>query len=206
MPTLPLLAAATVFVATDIDDLLLLTAFFADPGMRPRAVVVGQFAGIAVLVAACALAAVLALAVPPAWVALLGIVPLGMGLWQLAGLLRGLDDEDDDDAESLEREHALEGRGRAQWIAVALVTVANGGDNLGVYIPLFARDPAAIPIYAAVFAAGTAGWCALGHWLVRHRRVGVLLRRHGHRLVPWVLVAVGLHVLWGARVLLAAWG
>jgi len=85
---------------------------------------------------------------------------------------------------------------------VAGVTIANGGDNLGVYIPLFASATGAIPIYAAIFAVMTALWCWIGYRLVRNRWVGERLRRYGHLLLPYVLIALGLYILSGARELI----
>ena len=62
------LAAATtavvVFATTNIDDLALLSMFFADPQYRPRYVVAGQFVGITSLVIASGLGAFAALALP----------------------------------------------------------------------------------------------------------------------------------------------
>jgi cadmium resistance protein CadD (predicted permease) len=67
--------AVIVFVITNVDDILLLAAFLADRSLRPRAIVAGQFVGIAILRAARAVAAVLALAVPEGWLGLLGFAP-----------------------------------------------------------------------------------------------------------------------------------
>ena len=88
----------------------------------------------------------------------------------------------------------------SQWLAVAFVTAANGGDNLGVYIPLFTRQLSWIPIYVAVFAVLTTLWCAAGYWLVNHPVLG-RIRRYGHVALPFVLIGLGLHILWDARVL-----
>jgi cadmium resistance protein CadD (predicted permease) len=69
------------------------------------------------------------------------------------------------------RERGLEERTHSQILAVASVTVANGGDNLGVYIPLFANEPKSIGMYAALFALLTAIWCAVGYaWFSRARQ------------------------------------
>jgi cadmium resistance protein CadD (predicted permease) len=70
----------TVFVLTNIDDVFLLTAFFADGRVRARAIVSGQLLDIGALVAASALAALTALVIPRAWIALLGLAPLALGL------------------------------------------------------------------------------------------------------------------------------
>lgn len=191
-----------VFVATDIDDLLILTVFFADVRLSPRAIVGGQFAGIAVLVCVSVLAALLAITIPAGWVALLGLVPLGMGLLSLKRLWRA-DDDDDEVEEARLAERRAERKLHAQWLAIAAVAIANGGDNLGVYIPLFASRADLIPLYAAIFAAMTALWIWLAHWCVRHPVTGALLRRHGEKLLPIVLIALGLLILVDARVLLA---
>jgi cadmium resistance protein CadD (predicted permease) len=90
----------------------------------------------------------------------------------------------------------------SQWISVAIVTVANGGDNLGVYIPLFTRDLPWFPVYAGVFLFLTILWCAAGHWLVNHPLLGARIRQYGHIALPFVLVGLGLLILWDARMLL----
>lgn len=193
--------ALSAFAATDIDDLLLLAAFFSKAALSARAVFIGQFAGIAVLVLVSVAAALLALTVPPGWSALLGLIPLGMGLRALLKLREGDDDSDEVD-EGLEAAERAAQKLHSQWLAVAAVTIANGGDNLGVYIPLFARSPQLIGLYALVFAVLTALWCVLAWWLVRHPRVGGSITRYGNLALPVVLIALGLVILADARQLL----
>lgn len=188
--------SALVFASTNVDDILLLAAFFADPRMRPRAVVAGQFLGIGTLVAASAIVALAALVVPDGYPALLGVVPLALGVKKLVELRRGDAHEDDDLAQRAITSCA------SQIVAVAGVTIANGGDNLGVYVPLFAHEPAQIPFYGAVFAVLTALWCYAGFYLVRHRAIGALVRRFGRGALPFVLIALGSWILCDARVLL----
>jgi cadmium resistance protein CadD (predicted permease) len=180
-----------VFASTDVDDLLLLSAFFADPRFSTRSVVIGQFAGIGALVAASAIAALAAIAVPPGWVALLGLIPLGLGIQKLCQLRR----DRGGDGDTLE---VSEPGTRSQVLSVMAVTMANGGDNLSVYIPLFARDLRLIPTYAVVFAVMTAVWCGVGYALVNNRIAGQHVRQYGHIALPFVLVALGLYILSGA--------
>jgi len=190
--------AVVVFAATNVDDLVVIVAFLSDPAMRARAVVAGQLLGIAALVAGCALIASLALAVPPAWIALLGLVPLGMGVRQLLAARKPsavTGAEQEAQARALERR--VEGRLHSQALAVAGVTIANGGDNVGVYVPLFAADLGRVPLYAAVFLALTLVWCAVGLQLVNAPVVAARLQRHGHIVLPFVLIALGLAILSG---------
>jgi cadmium resistance protein CadD (predicted permease) len=168
------------FAATNLDDLFLLVAWFAAGRTRVRDIVLGQVLGIATLFAASAAAALLALAVPEVPLNWLGLVPIILAVRMLTK-----PPEDETPAVS-------------GFLSVAAVTIANGGDNLGVYIPLFATSSAAaIAAYGAVFIVMTALWCAAAGWLVRHPAAGAPLRRWGPRLVPWVLVALGLWILAG---------
>lgn len=192
-----------VFATTNIDDILLLSAFFADRALRPRAVVIGQFVGIGVLTAVSAAAALLALAIPEGWVGLLGLAPLALGIRGLHALWRSQNATESEEPERLQAlERQAQSPTRAQWMAVALVTMANGGDNLGVYIPLFSRELAWVPVYGVVFAVMTALWCAIGHWLVHHPLLGTRIRKYGHLALPFVLIGLGLHILSDARALL----
>jgi len=183
------LLAAALFAATDVDDLFLLIAFFADPRARPGEVVAGQFLGIGALVVASLGFALMTLAVPTAYVGLLGFIPIAMGLARLRALRA---DGDDDDG----KPPAGPWRGA---LTVAAVTIANGGDNVGVYTPVFAVRPGAeIAAIVVVFAVVTAVWCAVAHALVRHPALGPPIRRHALWLTPLVLVAVGAFVLYDA--------
>ena len=194
--------AIVVFAATNIDDLFVIVAFLAAPAMRARAVVAGQFLGIASLVLMSVVAAWFAIAIPQAWIAWLGLVPLLLGLNALRGL-RGditgavVAEAGEENSRILDREQRVERRLHSQMLAVAGVTIANGGDNLGVYIPLFANAFDRIALYATVFAVMTGAWCLLGHWLVHSPVAGAAVRRAGHVLLPFVLIALGLTILSG---------
>ena len=184
------LAAAGVFAGTNVDDIIVLTVLFlaARASGRPRRwqIWVGQYAGIAVLVAVSALAALGLALVPDEWVGLLGLVPVALGI---RGLLSG----GGDDGPPVAAGNAL---------AVAGVTIANGADNIAVYTPMFRTLGAAGSVVVVlVFAVLIAVWCAAASWLGSHRRIIELVRRGGHRLVPLVFIAIGLVILLGSGVL-----
>ena len=193
--------AVLVFVSTNIDDIFLLAAFFADNQLKTRSIVVGQYLGIAILVMASSLVAWMSIALPEGWISLLGLVPLYLGLSQINSLWHEIDDSEED-VEIQNQEHSLQRGLGSQIMAVASVTLANGGDNLGVYIPMFANQFSGIPVYASVFAIMTFVWCCLGYILVNNKIFGHWLRRYGHKILPLVLTLLGLHILSGALVLL----
>jgi cadmium resistance protein CadD (predicted permease) len=127
-------------------------------------------------------ASLLAWVLPAADLAWLGVVPVALG----ASLLLKRKAQGDEEAPMPP----------SGVLPVAAVTVANGADNLGVYIPLFATStPSAIAVMGVTFAAMTALWCWAARWLVRHPAAGAPLRRQGPRAVPYVLVGIGLWIL-----------
>jgi cadmium resistance protein CadD (predicted permease) len=190
VPTTTLAFAVTLFATTNIDDLFVLLGFFSDPKFRARNVIVGQCAGMAVLVLLSVFAALIALAILSSYIGLLGLAPIAIGTKRLVDLARGRETADED------LPWQAEGDERGQALAVAAVTIANGGDNVAIYTPLFAVhrgvETAAI---VAVFALMTAMWCSFAHWLVHHRTIGAPIRRYGHRMLPVVLIGLGVLVM-----------
>ncbi len=175
-----MLTGVAAFAATNLDDLFLLVVLFAAGTGRARDIVLGQYAGIAFLFAASVLASLASMAIAPAYLCLLGVIPVLIGMKQIvAGQAAGTGAPP-----------------RTAILSVAAATVANGGDNVGVYLPLFATSSApAIITFGAVFTVMTGAWCLAARWLVHHPAAGAPLRRHGPKLAPWVLVALGLAIL-----------
>jgi cadmium resistance protein CadD (predicted permease) len=182
--------AVLLFISTDLDDVFVLLAFFADPRFRTRQIVAGQFLGIALLYALSVAGSYVSLVVPPPFVGLLGLVPIAMGVksaWELRATSFA-NGPPSADAQTPIR--------RANIAAVFAMTVANGGDNVSVYIPLFAaRAGYTIAIMGGVFAIMTAGWLAFAYWLTRHRIIGAPVRRYAGLLMPFVFIALGVFIL-----------
>ena len=81
-------------------------------------------------------------------------------------------------------------------LQVAAVTFANGGDNIGVYVPVFAVAGAGGMVgYVVVFLIGVGLWCAMGWFLAGRPLVAGVLSRWGHVILPVVLIGIGLVIL-----------
>lgn len=177
-----LLAGVAMFAATNIDNLFLTAALLSDRSFRARDVVLGTYAGIGALYAISAAGSLVSLVVPPAVIAFLGVVPIAIGLKQL-----------------WKREAAQTAAvGQGGILAVAALNIAMGADNIGVYTPVFAASTAeAVAFYGGLFAVLIGLWCYAAHRLVNHPSIGAPVRRYGPRLVPYVLIALGLWILSG---------
>jgi len=180
------LLAAGAFVATNLDDLMVLCVLFLSVRARSGAgywkIWLGQFIGLGILTGVSIAAARALAPVPVQWVGLLGLIPLALGIRGLVAARRH-----DDDAPRT----ALTG-----VPAVVGVTLANGGDNVSVYIPLFhSMGPAASALAAVIFATMLALWCTAGFWLTVHPRIVSLFRRGGHWVIPAVYVVLGVVII-----------
>ncbi len=178
----PALLAVPLFAVTNADDLVLLTIFFSQRNARAATIVLGQVVGLGALTVASILAARLAVQLPESWLPLLGLVPVGLGLKQI---LSFSDDEEDDAVPTT-----------VSWWTVATITIANGSDNLGVYIPVFAvQSPLSIAVISVMFLLLTFVWCGLAAGVVRHPRWGNSVRKFADRFGPYILIGVGLWIL-----------
>ena len=185
--------AAGLFAVTNVDDILVLSLFFgrsAGQQGATRRIVAGQYLGFVALLVITAGAAYGATFLPRSAIAYLGLLPLALGLraaWQ------AWTDHRHGRSGEQQREDKRDG---PKTLQVAAVTFANGGDNIGVYLPVFAKTGAAgITVYIAVFLVLVAVWCAAGRFAATRPAVARVISRWGHILHPLVLIALGLFIL-----------
>ncbi|WP_346008576.1 cadmium resistance transporter [Janibacter terrae] len=184
------LQAIGLFMATNIDDIIVLSLFFArGAGQRGTAtrILVGQYLGFAGILGAAVLVTIGAGAfLPSEAIPYFGLIPLILGLWAAWNAWRG--DDDDDDAK-------VAGKKIGAW-TVAGVTFANGGDNIGVYTPVFLSvDPLAVVAYCIVFLALVAVLVALAKFVATRPPIAEILERWEHILFPIVLIGLGIVIL-----------
>lgn len=74
--------------------------------------------------------------------------------------------------------------------------MANGADNLGVYIPAFAMQSGTEKVMTGgVFFALTLLWCAVARWAVNHAKWGPSITRFLRLIAPFVLIGIGLWII-----------
>jgi cadmium resistance protein CadD (predicted permease) len=180
------------FAATNIDDIFVLLMFFSFSSVTfpVKQVVLGQYIGIGLLVAISALGSFISLAVPMYIIALLGIVPIVIGVKKLI-MFRKKNESNSKQAVQNKKKNNL------VFAAIAAMTFSNGGDNIGVYTPLFAKYNSVSQITALVtiFIAMTAVWCIAAYYLVNHPLIASKIRRIGHIILPFVLIGLGIYIL-----------
>jgi cadmium resistance transport/sequestration family protein len=176
--------AIVAFAATNIDDIFILTLFFAQKKLRRLHVVAGQYLGMAGLITISLAGYFARLIIPHKWIGLLGLAPIGIGIRKLIDWQRG------------EGGDTKKTTSAASVFTVAAITFANGGDNVGIYVPLFANsDAPALLITLITFAALIAVWCVAGYYVGNHPAVKRIIDGYGHVLVPFVLIGLGIYII-----------
>ena len=190
--------AIGLFIVTNIDDIIVLSLFFArGAGQRGTTarITAGQYLGFAGILGAAVLVTLGAGAfLPPELIPYFGLIPLALGLWAAWQAWRGNDDDDDDDDDG-----KVAGK-NVGILTVAAVTFANGGDNIGVYVPVFLSvGPAAVVAYCVVFLVLVAVLVIAARFVATRRPIAEVLERWEHVLFPIVLIALGIVILVSGR-------
>jgi cadmium resistance protein CadD (predicted permease) len=195
---------ATAFVATNIDDIVVLIVFFSSLTLPVRNIVIGQFLGIGSLIAISALGSLLALVVPSYIIGLMGLLPIAIGIKELLELRNKKYrlEEEEEEISKLKSLQQSKKRGHYHhryfsFLSVAAVTISNGGDNIGIYTPLFAtyNSSSEVATLISVFMAMTAIWCTMGYYLVRHPIFEKRMRLFGRVALPFVLIGLGIYIM-----------
>ncbi|ARV61368.1 transporter [Nostocales cyanobacterium HT-58-2] len=184
------------FAATNLDDIVVLLLFFSQVNatFRHQHIVVGQYLGFTALVLASLPSFFGGRLFPEAWIGILGTVPIAIGINRL---LNPAMDEDETPPELEQSQNSwLASLFSPQAYGVAAVTIANGGDNLSIYVPLFAsstgEDLGAILV---VFFSLVAVWCYTAYRLTKIPALAKLFTRYGSYFVPFVLIGLGIFIL-----------
>ena len=193
-----LITSIIAFASTNIDDIFILTLFYGNKKFKDGEILGGQLLGIISLITVSLIGSLAGLFIDPAYIGLLGLIPMYLGARGILGLISAK-------IKGEERDNQPKSKGKNRVLAVAGVTFANGGDNIGIYTPLFAALTWANKIVmVTIFLAMTFLWCLAAQYLTKHPIVAKAVDKYGHLVTPFVLVLLGLYILYesGTLVLL----
>ena len=184
-------SAIAVYISTSIDYLFILLIIFSQSHTKKgiRHIFWGQYLGTGILVAVSLFAAYVLNFIPQDWIiGLLGLIPIFLGI-RVAFV--GEEEEEEEVVEKLESR----GTNRLFW-TVALITIASGGDNLGIYIPYFTSLAfSEIIIALIVFAISVAVLCYISYKLAKISFVSETLEKYERIIVPIMFIALGIIIM-----------
>lgn len=187
-----LLTACSTFAITNIDNLFILVTFFAEATtgktLTPLTIVAGQYVGFSIVLAVSMIGFGIAVVLPTEPIGFLGLLPILLGFWALLDLLLRAE-EGEDEVEV----------GVGGWRAiskVAAVTVVNGGDNMGTYIPLFAQaSKGDIAIYLIAYYVLLGVWCLVARLVMQQKDILRLAEKYANFVVPVLYMGLGVLIM-----------
>ncbi|WP_100104112.1 CadD family cadmium resistance transporter [Streptococcus pseudopneumoniae] len=192
-----IISAVGVYISTSIDYLIILIILiilFAQLSQNKQKwhIYAGQYLGTGLLVGASLVAAYVVNFVPEEWmVGLLGLIPIYLGI-RFAIVGEDAEEEEEEIIERLEQSKA----NQLFW-TVTLLTIASGGDNLGIYIPYFASlDWSQTLVALLVFVIGIIIFCEISRVLSSIPLIFETIEKYERIIVPLVFILLGLYIMY----------
>ncbi|HGJ0815674.1 TPA: CadD family cadmium resistance transporter [Streptococcus pneumoniae] len=189
-----IISAIGVYISTSIDYLIILIILFAQLSQNKQKwhIYAGQYLGTGLLVGASLVAAYVVNFVPEEWmVGLLGLIPIYLGI-RFAIVGEDAEEEEEEIIQRLEQSKA----NQLFW-TVTLLTIASGGDNLGIYIPYFALlDWSQTLVALLVFVIGIIIFCEISRVLSSIPLIFETIEKYERIIVPLVFILLGLYIMY----------
>ncbi len=173
------------YISTNIDDIFVIMILLAQAAKGAKGqLIAGHFLGVGIVTAISMLGAFGLQNLPLKYVGILGLVPIGLGIKAWLDHKKGADDDDAPDAKGV------------SLLSMAMITLGNGADNVGVYIPLFTGFTGMERIGAVVvFAVLTALWAFFANSLAEFPKVKTAVGKYKHIVIPAVFILLGVYII-----------
>ncbi|KAF3132497.1 hypothetical protein TWF703_007293 [Orbilia oligospora] len=183
------------FAITNIDDLFVLATFFTESSVNknltPLKIAIGQYVGFSVIIVISMIGFAVAQAIPSEPIGFLGLLPILLGVWKLLGLIFTSNLEEEE-----EQTENVKTAGMKCILKVASITVMNGGDNIGTYVPLFSQaEGAEIAVYVVTYYILLGIWCLIAFLIIKQRHILLVAQKYAGVVVPLLYVGLGIFIV-----------
>ena len=179
--------AAGAFMATNLDNLVLLIALFGRYSDRRYEVMFGYLAGMSIIAAATYYVGKLAGAAPVQYLGLLGIIPVLIGLVAIVRLFRN---------KGVVHDPVVPGAGSTAVTATLLAQLGNSADTIITYGVLFSdSNDLGDHVVLVAFCGMALLFVLIAYQALRHPWLSRPVELYGHYVTPLILITVGLYIL-----------
>ena len=173
-----ILTSMVAYISTNIDDIFVLMILLAQTGRKQR-LIAGHVLGVGLITLISMLGALGLQNLPLKYVGILGLVPIALGI---KAWFQRNDEELEPKAVGL--------------LSMAMITLGNGADNVGVYIPLFTGFSGMERICAVlIFIVMTVLWIFLANSLAEFPKIKGIIERYKAIAIPLVFLALGIFII-----------
>ncbi len=181
--------AAGAYVATNLDNFILLVALLARYRNHSSKVVAGFFVSVLILAIAGLWIGKAADIVPVEYLGLLGFVPISIGVVELIQLRRGKAKVTAAKEKSVDRVPIV-------FMTTLSSQLGNGADTIVVFGVLFIDSmPSADILTILTLIAMGVVFVFVGIYAVRHPALCEWIDRYAYRVMPFVLIIVGVYIV-----------
>lgn len=175
-----IITSIIAYISTNIDDIFVIMILLASAqGTAKRKLIAGHFLGVGLITVISMLGAFGLQNLPLKYVGFLGLVPIALGF-------KAWFDRDEEETESMS----------TGILSMAMITMGNGADNVGVYIPLFTSFATGERVGTVIiFAAMTALWVWLANSLAEFPKIKAVIEKYKAIAIPVVFIALGVFII-----------
>lgn len=195
-----IVTAILAFASTNIDDIFILMTLFTQvsASLTDQHIMRGQYLGIITLIILSIAGSLIGMIVPEEYIGFLGLFPVYLGVMKVYHHFKNEDDnvEIEDFNNPQKRNGIMSTFLGVQSLNIAAITIANGGDNVGVYVPLFANlDLLKLIITVLIFLILVYVWVKIAEYATSHPALTASLKKYNHIIFPLILIGLGIYIL-----------
>ncbi|MBE9539846.1 MAG: cadmium resistance transporter [Proteobacteria bacterium] len=178
------------FVATNMDNLLILVVLLGANSRRRSAVLLGFICSCIAVICVAALGVAVGSMLGAGLIGYLGVIPLALGCHMLYKSWAGHHGEDEAlNAPSNSTEPKI-------WLSTFVLMLSNSGDSIAVFLPLLAESGrAAILVIVCSYLAMAVLWAGLSYMISGQRELARRIEHRAEKIVPWIMIGVGIYIL-----------
>ena len=175
---------ATSYVATNIDNLIILVSYMLSGRVSLAAIAGGYAIATAAVLTISVILGLSSNFMPVGVIGYLGIAPIGLGVYLLIAQFKG------------ESEQADTGTNNAAAVGIGLTLTGNSADSILIFAPLLADSKTTIDFYiASTFIGVAAAW----FWIARiaSQRAAKLktVQKLAGWVAPFIMIGAGTYIL-----------
>lgn len=178
------------FIATNIDNLLILVVLQGANVGRRSAVLLGFVISTIAVMCASAVGLALGSLVGPGLIGYLGIVPLLLGCHLLYQAWRSVEHDSPEISDAERRGE------QGIWFSTFILMFSNSGDSIAVFLPLLAESGrAALLVIVCVYLLSALSWAALSYLISGQRELAARIEKRAEKIIPWMMIGIGIYIL-----------
>ncbi|MDX2417832.1 MAG: cadmium resistance transporter [Xanthomonadales bacterium] len=180
---------AAAFIGTNLDNLLLLAAMYSRYEKHAGMVTAGYFTGMILVAIVTMIIGEVGEFIPLAYLGLLGVIPMMMGVFAVWNLFRNSQPE-------VVNRAVAGGNRPAVFFALISIQLSNSADSIITFSALFADSADSSDyVVAPTFLVMVGVFSAVAYYSVKHPKLSQVLSRYGQYVTPFILILVGFYIL-----------